>query len=399
MRDLSVLNRPCYRFAAGMLTVFLLATSIVAQSSDSGKKEKGDSEKSATAEKLSPAESAKAEQVAKAFLVVQKAVESNDLTTVQSLSSPKAFKEFYGQQLVISLMYAEESPELADLLKEHELGTIDPEKFFDANTYEEYNARLAKIFDRLPAENRLKILAKILQARDDSEEEESFHEFTGQITKTEFDEQGTATILVQLLAKDADEEILKEMEIDADDAGNQPVSPPHYFDFVKTDGKWVFVGINLPKTEAAMDQFFESTQDELPLIEDISLKGTAYSGKKIDLADFKGKVVLVDFWGTWCPPCVESLPKLKKLHKKFEKKGLVILGIAVDEKSDLDKFFKKTPLPWESIVDPEGDIAYEYDIEAFPTTLLIDKSGDHVASNLEGDELEDEIKHLLGEKE
>jgi thiol-disulfide isomerase/thioredoxin len=89
------------------------------------------------------------------------------------------------------------------------------------------------------------------------------------------------------------------------------------------------------------------------------------------------------------------LPKLTELHAKYQSQGFEILGVAADDVDSLKPFLSKKPLSWKNIVDGETEIATKYSIEAFPTTLLIDKQGKHVATNLHGETLEKAIGLLL----
>jgi peroxiredoxin len=133
----------------------------------------------------------------------------------------------------------------------------------------------------------------------------------------------------------------------------------------------------------------------------------ALSGAKgsIALADLRGQVVLVDFWGTFCAPCKKSFPKLEELHVKYGKNGLRIIGISEDEDEDKGKIpsFTETtgvkfPIAW----DAEKSIARQYHPETMPSSFLIDKRGvvrfSHVGYH-DGEEavVEREIKDLLSE--
>ena len=159
--------------------------------------------------------------------------------------------------------------------------------------------------------------------------------------------------------------------------------PPVTINFKKVDGQWKCDGIE-------MDDFSHSH----PTIEDPGFEGKTTEGKKVSLEDYRGKVVLLDFWGTWCEPCVAEIPELRKLAKALEGEDFVLVGIAQDNMEDLGKFLAKEPLPWVNVVD-NGEICSQFKVNMFPTTLLIDKKGNHVASQLHGKQLINELAILL----
>ena len=111
----------------------------------------------------------------------------------------------------------------------------------------------------------------------------------------------------------------------------------------------------------------------------LELSFTAVDGSKVDLKDFAGKVVLIDFWATWCGPCVAEVPSLKKVYETYHPKGFEILGISLDDKkSDLLAFTKKHEMPWPQYFDGKhwnNEISFRFGINSVPTTWLIDKKG------------------------
>ena len=123
-------------------------------------------------------------------------------------------------------------------------------------------------------------------------------------------------------------------------------------------------------------------------------------GKKINSADFKGKVQIIDLWATWCPPCRKGIPELIELQEKHKADGLEIIGIALDNTIDPVKQFATTTKFNYTIVFGNRKIANLYGrIEAIPTTFIVDKTG-KVVKKLVGYQpksvFEEELKPLLG---
>ncbi len=110
------------------------------------------------------------------------------------------------------------------------------------------------------------------------------------------------------------------------------------------------------------------------LAPDFTLK--TLDGQEITLSQLKGKVVLLDFWATWCGPCRESIPHLIQLYNDYRGKGLELIGMDVD-KGDVEtvrKFVKSMDIPY-PIVVASDDVARSYRVNGIPTTILIDKEG------------------------
>ncbi|ABA57724.1 conserved hypothetical protein [Nitrosococcus oceani ATCC 19707] len=97
---------------------------------------------------------------------------------------------------------------------------------------------------------------------------------------------------------------------------------------------------------------------------------------QVFLQQWQGKVVYVDFWASWCPPCLKSFPFLNDLHQRFSDQGLHIVGINVDEKlSDAQDFLARVPAHFDVVVDPDQQCARSFDIQAMPSSFLIDQKG------------------------
>jgi peroxiredoxin len=100
------------------------------------------------------------------------------------------------------------------------------------------------------------------------------------------------------------------------------------------------------------------------------------NGNDIRLSNLKGKYVLLDFWATWCAPCMAQMPFIKKLHTDFSSDKLVIIGISEDR--SIDKFkseIAKGQMNWLNVFDENNKIEHQFGINAIPTTILINKEG------------------------
>ena len=100
------------------------------------------------------------------------------------------------------------------------------------------------------------------------------------------------------------------------------------------------------------------------------------SGRVVTLSSLRGKVVVVDFWATWCPPCRALMPYLEKMQRKFASNGLVILGLDVGEGAkEVTAFAKQHSYTFTLLLGAEPDISAKYYVEAYPTTFVIDRVG------------------------
>ena len=144
--------------------------------------------------------------------------------------------------------------------------------------------------------------------------------------------------------------------------------------------------------------YVPSAQKSSALAPDFTLPTT--DGKTIKLSDLKGKVVIVDFWATWCPPCRKGIPDLIELKKKYGSKGLEVIGISLDTetKGQVAGFVKTNGMNYPVVYGNQTVTQLYGGIEAIPTTFVIDKQGKIVA-NYQGlmpsSTYENHIKKLL----
>jgi len=99
-------------------------------------------------------------------------------------------------------------------------------------------------------------------------------------------------------------------------------------------------------------------------------------GKTHDLKDYRGKVVLLNFWATWCPPCIKEIPSLNNLQKKFSSNDFVVLSVDVgEEPKDIKAFLEHIPADYPVLLDSKTSLASTWQLKAFPSTFVIDKTG------------------------
>jgi thiol-disulfide isomerase/thioredoxin len=144
---------------------------------------------------------------------------------------------------------------------------------------------------------------------------------------------------------------------------------------------------------------------------------TAVDGREVDLTQLRGQVVLVDFWATWCAPCIAELPHLKKMHAEYREHGFEIIGITLENSrlrpDDTDEqaaaklaaarerlldFVARNDLPWPQHFDGRhfrNEFALQFGINAIPAIFLFDREGNLAAADIRGEALETEVRRLL----
>ena len=170
---------------------------------------------------------------------------------------------------------------------------------------------------------------------------------------------------------------------------------------LKTDFKDTQFVAGLEKQEAA--------EAEAKKIQDALAIGTTFPefnekdvmGQPLSIAAHKGKVLLIDFWATWCPPCRAEIPNVVATYQKYHSKGFDIIGISLDQdKSALLSFIKDQNMPWPQYFDGEGwsnNLAAKYGIESIPSDFLLDGNGKIIGKDLRGEDLEAAVSKALAD--
>ena len=131
--------------------------------------------------------------------------------------------------------------------------------------------------------------------------------------------------------------------------------------------------------------------------------GIHAADEPIDLSQYRGKVVVVDFWASWCVPCRRSFPWMNDMQAKYADHGLVIVGVNMDAEADLAAaFLEEYPAQFRIAYDPDGSLARQFDVIAMPSTYVLDRDGNQVARHLgfkvrQQDEYESVLVEALGQ--
>lgn len=128
------------------------------------------------------------------------------------------------------------------------------------------------------------------------------------------------------------------------------------------------------------------------------------TGEPLDFGSYRGKVIYLDFWATWCPPCRKSMPFMMSMRKELGDEGLEVVAISVDEEKEaVNRFLARYPVNFAIAHDPDGDCPQKFEVMAMPSSYLIDRQGRIRYVHLgfrDGDknEMREKVLDLLEEK-
>jgi peroxiredoxin len=157
-----------------------------------------------------------------------------------------------------------------------------------------------------------------------------------------------------------------------------------------------------PNVIASVEKSFSKLRTSTPGAQAPDFSGPTPSGEMIALSDLKGKVVLLDFWASWCGPCRRENPNVVKMYEKYADKGFEILGVSLDkDKARWEKAIADDGLEWLHISDLKhwgSEYAALYGVRSIPDTILLDAEGKIIARNLRGKALEQRLEQLFSGK-
>ncbi len=159
-----------------------------------------------------------------------------------------------------------------------------------------------------------------------------------------------------------------------------------------------------PKTKAFATQFRGQANRIRLAGSKLELDGKLLNGDDFNWESYRGKVVLVDFWATWCGPCIADMPNVQATHNKYREKGFDVVAVSLDnDRRALERFVRERSFPWVQIVDnaprtkdaPRQTLADRYSISSIPTAFLVDREGKVVSTSARGEELQRLLTQLL----
>lgn len=156
------------------------------------------------------------------------------------------------------------------------------------------------------------------------------------------------------------------------------------------------------EVEKFASKFGDAADEEEPKTESlvgndaVSFSLADLNGKQFSMDKLRGKIVVIDFWASWCGPCRETMPHVEKLHKEFKDKGVVVIGINDEEIADAKRYVQKYGYTFPTLIDAEGSVSKQYGIQAIPQTFVIDRDG-KIAAHFMGTGQEENLRQTVKE--
>ncbi|HLK65335.1 MAG TPA: TlpA disulfide reductase family protein [Bryobacteraceae bacterium] len=141
--------------------------------------------------------------------------------------------------------------------------------------------------------------------------------------------------------------------------------------------------LSAPYSDPALDAADSLLTLREALVQESGFTLTALDGKTYSLPSLRGKVVLLNFWATWCPPCRKEMPDMEKLYRQFEKKGLVVLAVSDEERETVTGFLQKQNYTFPVLLDPGRKVNAAFAVEGIPKSFLFDREGNLVSEAID----------------
>jgi thiol-disulfide isomerase/thioredoxin len=179
--------------------------------------------------------------------------------------------------------------------------------------------------------------------------------------------------------------------------------------FEKAEGHYRIVLDSYSSLNPQLTAMAQSNMQDIETLKRLKIGGepipfefTDLNGKTVSLDKLKGKVVLIDFWATWCKPCIAEMPNVIKLHKEYKDAGFEIVGVSLDrDKAAFESYISRNGMDWPQQFDGKGwgnEIAAKYKVRSIPATYLLDREGKIRYRSIRGPQLEKAVAQLVKEK-
>ena len=136
-----------------------------------------------------------------------------------------------------------------------------------------------------------------------------------------------------------------------------------------------YEGIQAPAADPSLDAANALLELRERIQQESGFTLTALDGKTYTLAALKGRIVLLNFWATWCPPCRKEMPDMEKLYRKYESKGLTVLAVSDEKRETVEGFLAKNPYSFPVLMDPDRKVNAAYFVEGIPKSFIFDREG------------------------